>query len=486
MPDPNLAWLDAVSRLASTTETTPETLLMRQIDAFEAEVKGPARRFAEIASGAEPIHRLALAKRLVGGDATVTYEEFGCATTRSWATARRDAHGSVLMDTSRSGLRLCERVEEILLGFPVAEPLPLPEVRPEVAEAAARVKAKVEPGPLAFHSGAREFCLEYARAWSGDALTAWSMDFKASGAWAHLQADDPFLWLDFLAPWAQPAVDAAPLVGCPPSPEADRMGRDGVLLDPLFARLNGDNAGPSCSDDEDAPHLSSYAWTTPTEGLDALVLPDEQHRALLAVAERARAGGRCVVLLHGPPGTGKSLAARCLAATLGRRVYALDGSRMRGMFVGQLERRVGGVMERLGEDVLVIDEADTWFGRREGSAGSLSGSNVREVTTMLLMLERLKGVAVLTTNRLETLDPALWRRVDLVLVMPTPGPMERMALWGRVAPSVRPSTLAVLASLELTGGDIDAAASEAALRGTSEPELVAAARRRAEQRRLLG
>ena len=486
MLDPNLAWLDAVTRLASPSETAPEALLMRQIDAIEAKVEGPARRFVQLASGSEAVHRLALAKALCRSEASVYYEDFRRASSSSWAAAVKAAHASPLLDTSRMRLRLHDRVDQVLLGLDAKPPLPLREVRPAVMEAVVRLKRTVGPGPLVFQCADRDFCLEYARAWGGGELASWSLDSPGCGAVAHLRSDEPFLWLDYWADWMAPEVAGAQAMGCPPCEEVDRLGRQGVQLDPLFHRLNGEGAGPAPTDEDEAPHLASHAWTTPDQGLDALVLAEEQHNALRAAAERARQGGRCVLLLHGPPGTGKSLAARCLAGSLGRRVYALDGARVRGKYFGQADRRVAGVVANLGKDVLVIDEADSWFGRRTGSPGGECSAHVQEVSTMLLMLERFQGVAVLTTNRLEALDAALWRRVDLVLAMPTPGVVERMALWGRVAPSLRPSTLMVLSALPLTGGDIDAAAKEASLHGSGEAELVAAARRRSEHRRLLG
>lgn len=480
MSDATLAWLDAITYLGSGAGN------MKAIEELEAALDGPAKRFLELSAGSEPLHRLALSRALVGPKREASVAEYRQVVKASWSTALKAAYESPLLRVVDGRIMLRDRVEEILLGRPVGSPLALPEVRPEVREAVTRVKPQVAPGPLMFQCSDRDFTLEYARAWVGEGLSAWTVEGASSTAWARLQADQSLLWLAEYSRWrdcSDPAPEGLQFLGGPPTEEG--AGLTGVLLEPLLVRLNSSGALAPTDEDEE-PHLADTAWSTPSESLDALVLPDESLHLLRSVEERARTGQRCVVLLHGPPGTGKSLAARCLAGSLGRRVYNLDGGRLRGKFFGQFERRLSGVFERMGQDVLVIDEADGWLGRREGTSAGECSARLNAVTSLLLMLEHFRGVAVLTTNRLETLDPAVWRRVDVEVAMPTPGPLERMALWGRVGPTLKPTTLAVLAALPLTGGDIEAAATEAALRGTSETHLVAAARRRAERRRLLG
>ena len=479
MSDPTLAWLDAVTYLGSGAKNH------RAIDELERALDGPARRFVQLAAGAEPLHRLALCKALVGPDRAVTVQEYRKVVGASWTRALQRAYASPVLDVLQGTVFLRERVEEILLGRPVGRPLKLPTVRPEVKASVERVRPTVDEPSLVFHCSDRDFALEYAHAWAGEGLAAWTTECPSSTAWARLQADQSLLWLPDPGPFLHdlyPAHEGLQYLAS--APEHGDLDLTRVILDPLSKRLNGPTDPARDGDAE--PHLATTAWSTPQLDLDSLVVPEKTAALLAAAAERARSGGRCVVLLHGPPGTGKSLAARCLAGSLGRRTYHWDGARLRGMFYGQLERRIARVLHDLDDEVLVIDEADAWFGRREGSAGAQHSANVNEVTTMLLMLERFQGVAILTTNRLEQMDPAFWRRIDLEVEMPTPGLLERMALWGRVAPDIRPATLAVLAALPLTGGDIEATVSEAALRGTDDVHLVESARRRAQRRRLLG
>lgn len=221
---------------------------------------------------------------------------------------------------------------------------------------------------------------------------------------------------------------------------------------------------------DDAQHVADERWEAPRETLDGLVI-DESTRAILdGVVARVRDGGRCVVLLHGPPGTGKSYAARCIAGSLGRALYRAEGSNLRGRLFGDEERWIAEVFEaaeRRGS-VLLFDEVDGWMGRREGSSAAVGAGRIMECSELLGRLERYQGIAVLTTNRTEVLDPALARRVDVWLPLPLPGPIERMALWsialGDDRPT-RPGDLMLLAAITLSGGDIVAAVREAGTRG---------------------
>jgi hypothetical protein len=239
--------------------------------------------------------------------------------------------------------------------------------------------------------------------------------------------------------------------------------------------------------------LDEELWRPSTSTLDSLVLSTAVRSALDGIVRGVRAGQRAVVLLHGPPGTGKSMTAQCLAGSLGRPLYRLQGAQLRGRYYGQLERRLSAVFAEAQRRnaVLLLDEADEWVGRREGSAASSGGAHVIESSQMLQQLEAFNGVAVLTTNRSEALDPALSRRMDAWIHIPLPAMEERMALW-MVALDQHPPLSAVdlmlLAAIPISGGEIVACLRELLLTGgpLSTPTLLAAARRRSERSAMMG
>lgn len=244
-------------------------------------------------------------------------------------------------------------------------------------------------------------------------------------------------------------------------------------------------------DREPPSHLADERWEVPTSTLDSLILPASVRGALDALARSALDGGRAVILLHGPPGTGKSLAASCLAGSMGRPLYRMQGSSLRGRFYGEFEGRLAAVFAEAQKRraVLLIDEADEWIGRRLGSAAQVGGAHVLESSQMLQALEHYEGVAVLTTNRSETLDPALSRRVDAWIHIQLPAMEERMALWVLAlgtAPPLRPVDLMLLAAVPLSGGEIMASVREVTVTGSDRTPvaLLAAARRRSERRAL--
>lgn len=190
-----------------------------------------------------------------------------------------------------------------------------------------------------------------------------------------------------------------------------------------------------------------------------------------------RASGHGVgVLLDGPPGTGKTMAAHALAHALGRPVLQVDVPSVLSRWLGETEQRLAELFRRASavDAVLLFDEADSFFARR---TTDVKGANDRyanvEVNTVLQLLEQHEGVIVLTTNLAEALDPAVRRRLRYRLTFAAPGADERERLWRRnlpaaapVADDVDPGELADC--YELTGAHVANAALRAASRAASE------------------
>ncbi|MCL2377563.1 MAG: AAA family ATPase [Defluviitaleaceae bacterium] len=131
----------------------------------------------------------------------------------------------------------------------------------------------------------------------------------------------------------------------------------------------------------------------------------------------ARYGARMPkgILLHGKPGTGKTLMARAMAGEAGVPFYAVSGSDFVQMYVGVGAARVRELFKKAreaGGGVIFIDEIDALGKKR---SDGLNGNDEREQTLNALLTE-MQGftdkagiVVIAATNRPDTLDEALMR-----------------------------------------------------------------------------
>ncbi len=177
------------------------------------------------------------------------------------------------------------------------------------------------------------------------------------------------------------------------------------------------------------------------------------------------------VLLHGAPGTGKTLVARALAHESGAAFIAVRAAEMLTEWQGGSEAALRKAFVRAraaAPCILFFDEIDAIAGRR----GSGEGATIeRMVTQFLVEMDGVSdppGMVVLAaTNRLERIDPALLRpgRFDLVLEMPLPDAQGRRDI------------LAVHMARMPVAPDVDAAALAAASDGASGADLAGLCRR---------
>jgi AAA+ superfamily predicted ATPase len=168
-----------------------------------------------------------------------------------------------------------------------------------------------------------------------------------------------------------------------------------------------------------------------TSGLSELVLPARAREELTRLVsewtqrERLEAAGirrRSRVLLHGPPGCGKSMSAAALGLETGLPVHVVRLDAIVGSYLGETASRVHGILRWASAhpSVLVLDEIDA-IARRRGKLSDVAELD-RVVVALLQELEHTApaGLLVATTNRLDDLDDALFRRFDLILELPRP------------------------------------------------------------------
>jgi hypothetical protein len=174
-------------------------------------------------------------------------------------------------------------------------------------------------------------------------------------------------------------------------------------------------------------------------------------------------------LFTGPSGTGKTLAARLLAARLGMDLYRVDLAAVVNKYIGETEKNLHRVLSAA-EDLdvlLLLDEGDALLGSRTDVKNANDRYANLETNYLLQRLEHYDGVVVVTTNLGENVDRAFQRRMDLVVEFLPPRPEERLQLWQLHLPArhaVDGSFLdAVAGRCFLTGGQIRNAAQLATL-----------------------
>jgi SpoVK/Ycf46/Vps4 family AAA+-type ATPase len=126
----------------------------------------------------------------------------------------------------------------------------------------------------------------------------------------------------------------------------------------------------------------------------------------------------------GVPGVGKTLTARWIAAQLGVPLYILDLTAVMSSFLGKSGSNIRAALDFAKKNpcVLLLDEVDAIAKKRsdDGDIGELK----RLVTVILQEVDEwpASGLLLAATNHPELIDPALWRRFDLVVEFEVPEP----------------------------------------------------------------
>jgi transitional endoplasmic reticulum ATPase len=119
------------------------------------------------------------------------------------------------------------------------------------------------------------------------------------------------------------------------------------------------------------------------------------------------------VLLHGPPGTGKTMIAKAVATEVNAHFKSINGPEIISKYYGESEKQLREIFDEAAENapaIIFIDEIDSICPKREEVSGEVERRVVAQMLTLMDGMEGRDNVVVIgATNRRDALDPALRR-----------------------------------------------------------------------------
>jgi SpoVK/Ycf46/Vps4 family AAA+-type ATPase len=176
------------------------------------------------------------------------------------------------------------------------------------------------------------------------------------------------------------------------------------------------------------------------------------------------------VLLHGPPGTGKTITAYYLAKRLRVGIREISMADFGSQIPGQLARnilkifafeQVSARSEHRHYPVILLDECDAMLVSRDKLGPNMIWM-LEPINMLLSQIGKYPGLVVLATNHVHVLDYALERRLLAKITFDRPAYEERRAMWKIKWPLKFPlkptdDDFDNLAHYNLTGAQIEAA-----------------------------
>lgn len=203
---------------------------------------------------------------------------------------------------------------------------------------------------------------------------------------------------------------------------------------------------------EDPPLQDQRPILTDTAAARLMQLVDERRRS--DDLEAAGLAPTRTALLVGPPGVGKTMAARWIAAELGYPLLILDLSAVMSSLLGKTGTNLRHVLDyaKNRQCVLLLDELDSIGKRRDDEADV--GELKRLVNVLLQQLDDWPangGLLLGATNHPDLLDPAIWRRFETTAHFNAPDHHARRAAIRRFANESLPDETEALLAQAFAG-----------------------------------
>ena len=154
------------------------------------------------------------------------------------------------------------------------------------------------------------------------------------------------------------------------------------------------------------------------------------------------------VLLHGPPGCGKTMLARAVASETGVHCVSVNGPEVMAKTAGEGEETLRSAFETAAKkapSIIFIDEIDSLAPKRSGGGGEQTSRVVSQLLTLMDGLgHKTKGngepvIVLAATNRPNVLESALRRfgRLDREIDLGVPGAEGRLQMLVKMTAGMR-------------------------------------------------
>jgi AAA+ superfamily predicted ATPase len=209
--------------------------------------------------------------------------------------------------------------------------------------------------------------------------------------------------------------------------------KDFLML--LPSEVKGFNLREKKWHDLEVDRIHDVPWNK--KAFDNLVLPEKTKKIIRALVTKKLAaekstdlikgkGNGLIILLHGGPGTGKTLTAESIAEMTEKPLYRVTCGDL-GTKPEEVEKYMESVLHlgKIWDCVVLLDEADVFL--QERNLSDLQRNAL--VSVFLRVLEYHDGILFLTSNRIGTFDEAFKSRIQLSLHYKALGLPERKKVW---------------------------------------------------------
>jgi hypothetical protein len=176
-------------------------------------------------------------------------------------------------------------------------------------------------------------------------------------------------------------------------------------------------------------------------------------------------GKSLIGLFTGSPGTGKTMSAQVIAASLQLDLFRIDLSNVVSKYIGESSKNIERILARAKNMnvVLLFDEADSLFGKRTDIKDAHDRYANTDTNYLLQAIESYPGIVILSSNKKSNIDSGFTRRLRYVLEFSKPEAVQRLIIWKKIIGEMTDSkTLAQLETalvklstlMEITGAQI--------------------------------